>query len=241
MVAIDWVTANGERPAIISMSLGGSGADPAYAASIAAATEAGLTVVVAAGNSNLDSCNYSPAFVEQAITVGATTAINTVAQFSNYGTCNDIFAPGNNVVSAGIDSDSATAIKSGTSMACPHVSGAAALLLELEPTLTRDQIMTSLTVNGADGYIANLRRGDPDLFLWVSSAPAPAPTPSPPEVAGCPPETSTGPDRDGDCKCKYGLYCWEAGSSGCTYSYSATYGYKSRVYFLPSCSDCVCQ
>merc|ERR1712238_472436 len=133
MAAIDWVTVNGVKPSIISMSLGGSGADPFYTKAIGAATAAGITVVVAAGNSNADACNFSPAFAADAITVGATTSTNARASYSNYGNCNNIMAPGSAITSAWDDSDSATKSISGTSMACPHVSGAAALLLEADP------------------------------------------------------------------------------------------------------------
>merc|ERR1719296_615509 len=85
--AIDLTTANGARPAVLSMSLGGRGADPSYTASIGAATDAGVVVVVAAGNSNSDACNFSPAFAAAAITVGSTTISDARSSFSNYGRC----------------------------------------------------------------------------------------------------------------------------------------------------------
>merc|ERR1719436_840788 len=116
--AIDWVTVSGARPAVISMSLGGSGADPGYTTVIDAAVENGVTVVVAAGNSNGDACNFSPAFAANAITVGSTTSTDTRSSFSNYGTCVEFWAPGSGVVSASSSSDTGTRSLSGTSMAC---------------------------------------------------------------------------------------------------------------------------
>merc|ERR1719330_234779 len=113
--AIDWVTVNGVRPAVLSMSLGGRGADPGYTTVIDAATEAGVVVVVAAGNSNSDACNFSPAFTPNAITVGSTTSTDSRSSFSNYGTCVQIWAPGSSVVSASASSDTGTRSLSGTS------------------------------------------------------------------------------------------------------------------------------
>merc|ERR1719203_2104536 len=99
------------------MSLGGNGKDPAYDAAFAAAMEAGVTAVLAA-------CNSSPAFSSNAITVGATDSNNQRASYSNYGKCNDIMAPGSAIVSVSNGGDSGSRALSGTSMACPHVSGA---------------------------------------------------------------------------------------------------------------------
>jgi len=177
MAAIDWVTVNGAMPAVISMSLGGSGADPAYTTSIGAATAAGVVVVVAAGNSNSDSCNFSPAFAADAITVGATTSSNSRASYSNYGKCNDIMAPGSAITSASSSSDTGSRSLSGTSMACPHVSGAAAILLEQKPSLGRAGVMASLEANALTGNIRGLKNGDPDLFLWLGAPQAPTPAP----------------------------------------------------------------
>jgi len=180
--AIDWVTVSGARPAVISMSLGGSGADPGYTTVIDAAVENGVTVVVAAGNSNSDACNFSPAFAANAITVGSTTSTDSRSSFSNYGTCVQIWAPGSSVVSASSSSDTGTRSLSGTSMACPHVSGAAALILGVDPSKNSAKVLQEMMDKAAMGVISDLRTGDTNALLYVGegSAPTPVPTPAPP-------------------------------------------------------------
>jgi subtilisin family serine protease len=172
MVGIDWVASSGKRPAVLSMSLGGSGRDPSYETVIGAAVEAGVVVVVAAGNSNADACRFSPAYTSTAITVGATTTANKRATYSNYGSCVNIMAPGSDIVSASHRSRTGSAKMSGTSMACPHVSGAAALLLAANPSWGADRVLRSMRATGRVGFIAGLKSNDPDVFLWVSGKPA---------------------------------------------------------------------
>merc|ERR1719350_610318 len=106
--ALDWLaagTAKNTRPAVASMSLGGSGTQQAMKEAVDAAVNSGVVVVVAGGNSNSDACNFSPAFVPSAVTVGSTTSTDSRSSFSNYGSCTDIWAPGSSVVSASHTSD----------------------------------------------------------------------------------------------------------------------------------------
>lgn len=126
IAGIDWVIANHIKPAVINMSLGG-GVSTAMNDAVARAHAAGITVVVAAGNSNADACSHSPASAPEAITIGSTTSLDARSSFSNFGTCVDIFAPGSSITSAWIGNDTASNTISGTSMASPHVAGAAAL------------------------------------------------------------------------------------------------------------------
>merc|ERR1719210_3166537 len=143
IAAIDWVTASGTKPSVISMSLGGSGVSEGYTTAIGAASNAGITVVVAAGNENSDACNFSPAFSPLAITVGSYDYARKRSDFSNYGTCVQMWAPGSDIVSAGVSSDTSNAWMSGTSMACPHVSGAAALVLAKNPSFLAPRVLGS--------------------------------------------------------------------------------------------------
>lgn len=116
-----------------NMSLGG-GKSPSLDAAVNAAVDAGLHFAVAAGNDNANSCNYSPAAAENAVTVGASTLSDERAYFSNYGKCNDIFAPGLNIKSTWIGSKYAVNTISGTSMASPHIAGLLAYYLSLQPS-----------------------------------------------------------------------------------------------------------
>jgi len=188
-VAIDWVTVNGDRPAVLSMSLGGSGSDPGYTTVIDAATNAGVTVVVAAGNSNGDACNFSPAFTPNSITVGSTTSTDSRSSFSNYGNCVQIWAPGSSIVSASASSDTGTQTFSGTSMACPHVAGAAALILSADPSKKASAVLAELLDTAYVNIIADLKASDTNALLYVGEGGAPpsptvAPTPPTPAPVG---------------------------------------------------------
>lgn len=122
----------GFKGSTANMSLGG-GKSPTLDRAVNQAVDSGMHFAVAAGNDNADSCNYSPASAEKAVTVGASTLADERAYFSNYGKCNDIFAPGLNILSTWIGSKYAVNTISGTSMASPHVAGLLAYFLSLQP------------------------------------------------------------------------------------------------------------
>merc|ERR550539_1941499 len=183
--ALDWLATNPTRPAVASMSLGGSGTQQAMAEAVRSAVNAGVVVVVAGGNSNSDSCRFSPAFVPEAVTVGSTTSRDARSSFSNYGSCTNIWAPGSSVLSAGHRSDTASATFSGTSMACPHVSGGAALVLEADPSKKSAAVLQELLETAVMNALTGLRSGDTNALLYVGEGgppptPEPVPTPAPP-------------------------------------------------------------
>lgn len=182
IAGMDWVTANHTKPAVANMSLGG-GASSAVDTAVANMTNAGVTVVVAAGNDSSNACNYSPARAASAITTGSTTSSDAMSSFSNYGSCVDIFAPGSSILSVGISSNTATATLSGTSMASPHVAGAAALYLYANPTATPSAVTTALVNNASNNKVSGIPSGVNKLLSTVflnGGTPPPPPPPPPP-------------------------------------------------------------
>ncbi|MEU4453404.1 S8 family peptidase [Nocardioides sp. NPDC023903] len=163
VAGIEWVTENHtDGPAVANMSLGG-GNDAALDAAVQASIADGVTYAVAAGNESSDACGSSPAAVPEAITVGATDNADAAADFSNTGECLDIFAPGVDITSAW--NDGSTNTISGTSMATPHVAGAAALFLEANPSATPADVATGLTGAGVPDVVTNPGTGSPNLLL----------------------------------------------------------------------------
>lgn len=134
----------GFRGSTANMSLGG-GTSKILDQAVNAAVRVGIHFAVAAGNDNADSCNYSPAAAERAVTVGASTLADERAYFSNYGKCNDIFAPGLNIQSTWIGSKYAVNTISGTSMASPHIAGLLAYMLSLQPAHDSGYAVATIT------------------------------------------------------------------------------------------------
>jgi subtilisin family serine protease len=188
---INWVIQNHVKPAVINMSLGG-GFSNASNTAVQNAINAGITVVVSAGNENNDACDKSPASAPEVLTVGSTghnstdkSQFDNRSSFSNYGNCVDIFAPGSFITSADYQGDNLIINKSGTSMAAPHVAGVAARFLQNFPNATPAQVANSLVNDATNGVVVNAGPGSPNKLLFADSVfngtppPAPAPTPAP--------------------------------------------------------------
>ncbi|MFX0593002.1 S8 family serine peptidase [Melissospora conviva] len=169
VAGIDWVTANAKKPAVANMSLGG-GEDPVLDDAVKASIARGVGYVVAAGNDAHDACYYSPARVPAAITVGATDKLDIVLNSSNVGGCLDIFAPGAGITSAWIGSGTAKKSASGTSMAAPHVTGAAAILLAQNPGWSPRQVRDAVVKSGIAGAVFGTF-GSIDRLLHVGAVP----------------------------------------------------------------------
>ncbi|HEX8210655.1 MAG TPA: S8 family peptidase [Longimicrobium sp.] len=165
IAGMDWVAQNRVTPAAANMSLGG-GASQAIDDAIQRMVNAGVTTVVAAGNENQNACNTSPARAVNAITVGATTNTDARASFSNYGSCLDIFAPGNNITSAWHTGDAATNTISGTSMASPHVAGVAALYLQGNPSASPATVANAIVSTATSNKVTSAGTGSPNKLLF---------------------------------------------------------------------------
>lgn len=166
VAGIDWVTQHRIKPAVANMSLGG-GANPTLDQAVANSIKnAGVTYVIAAGNSNLDACNFSPARTPAAITVAASDINDARASFSNFGRCTDLFGPGVNITSAWNTSNTATKVLSGTSMATPHVTGAVALYLQGHPSATPAGTFYGIAATATNGVITNPGVGSTNRLLY---------------------------------------------------------------------------
>jgi subtilisin family serine protease len=143
IAGLEWVASNRTLPAVANVSVL-TAASLAVDEAVDRLVASGVTVVVAAGNNADDACGYSPARTGTAITVAATTAQDLLASFSNDGPCVDLAAPGQDIASSFYSSDFGTMPASGTSMASPHVAGAAALELQSDPAATPSVIMLRL-------------------------------------------------------------------------------------------------
>jgi subtilisin family serine protease len=172
IAGVDWVTEHRVLPAVANLSLGGSFSQ-AFNDAIERSIAAGVVYAIAAGNSAADACATSPGSAPNAITVGATDNTDAFASFSNFGACVKMNAPGVGIVSAWIGSNVATTGASGTSMAAPHVTGAAAVYLQGNPSATPAQVRAALTSAATTNVLGGLPSGTPNLLLYSPAGTSP--------------------------------------------------------------------
>ena len=178
IAGVDWVASNASGPSVANMSLGG-GNSTALDNAVNSAINAGITFVVAAGNDNSDACTGSPNRVPAALTIASSTSSDARSSFSNFGSCIDLFAPGSSITSTW--SNGGTNTISGTSMASPHVAGAAALYLQANPSASPSQVEAAIESAAATNKISSVS-GSPNLLLQTTfgtTTPTPTPTPTP--------------------------------------------------------------
>ncbi|MEU1387918.1 MULTISPECIES: S8 family peptidase [unclassified Nonomuraea] len=170
IAAADWITGHAVRPAVVNMSINGPvsrSEDTAINRSIAA----GVTWVVSSGNKNADACGNSPGDIAAAIVVNNSDSTDTRRSDSNYGSCTDLFAPGTGITSAWKSGDTATNTITGTSMAAPHVTGAAALWLSAHSTASPADVQAALVAAATSGKIRKPGRNTPNLLLHTLAQP----------------------------------------------------------------------
>jgi len=155
--------------AVVNMSLGGA-FDSVLNTAVRTIVNLGVPVVVAAGNDGRDACYASPASEPLAITVGASTEAEEKAGYSNYGSCIDVFAPGSSITAAGIENDSSVSVKSGTSMASPHVAGYAAVFKSMFPSASSAAVASAITGSASVNVLTNLPSGTVNRLLYTALA-----------------------------------------------------------------------
>ena len=175
LAGLEWVRANAVLPAVVNYSIGCSApcSDPTLDNAVTTLVNGGIMWVQAAGNSNQDSCLFSPQKVPVALTIGNMDINDAKAASSSHGACLDVWAPGTNIISAWYTSNTATNTISGTSMASPHVAGSVALYLGLNPNATSAQVHAAIVNNSTPNTITGVPAETPNRMLYTGFMNAP--------------------------------------------------------------------
>jgi subtilisin family serine protease len=213
IAGIDWVKLRRIGPSVANLSLGGGGYQ-AVDDAIANLVASGVTVAVAAGNNSDNACYYSPARAASALTVGASNPYDQQAWFSNWGSCVDLYAPGEGITSAWLYGGTNTI--DGTSMASPHVAGAAALYLQNNPSASPATVGSAIINSATTSRLSGLGTGSPNRLLYtLLTDGGTTPTPLSAYI--------TGPDYIYGA----GSYTWNAVASGGNGTYSYQWQYRA--------------
>ena len=215
VAGVDWVTGHRKLPAVANMSLG-SVANSIFDDFVRESIASGVTYVTSAGNDNSSACNQSPARVSQVITVASTDPNDYRSSWSNYGSCVDIFAPGNSITSAFNTSDYATRVMGGTSMASPHVAGAAALYLSVHPSASPSTVQSALLANSTYGYVKNAS-GSPNRIIYTGFITSSSTTTSDPA-----PTTSDGSTSSSGSSDPTASFTYSCSGTTCTFDASTS-------------------
>ncbi|MGW3327061.1 S8 family peptidase [Streptomyces virginiae] len=165
IAGFDWVARNARQPAVLNASLGGD-RSTAVNNAVTAVSDRGVLPVIAAGNDNRDACQVSPASAARVVTVGATNRFDEETDFSNWGECLDIYAPGQDITSAKLGGGSVAL--NGTSMAAPHVAGVVALYKAEHPNALPAEIHNFLSDKSTKDIIENLSDNSPNQLLFTN-------------------------------------------------------------------------
>ena len=166
--SVDWVLANhpAGAPGVANMSILG-GASSNLDSAARKLVDGGIVVAAGAGNSGADACGFSPAREPSVLTAGATNDSDQRWSSSNYGDCVDLFAPGVSIRSAYHTNDTANVLMTGTSMATPHVAGAAAVLVGAHPDLSTREVNELLLSTTTTGVVKNGGSGSPNRLVYA--------------------------------------------------------------------------
>ncbi|PKV82845.1 S8 family peptidase [Streptomyces sp. TLI_146] len=172
IAAADWITAHAVKPAVVNMSINSGSPISSEDTAIRKSIAAGVTWVVSSGNKNTDACHNSPGDIAEAVVVNNADSSDRRRSDSNYGRCTDLFAPGTGISSAWNSGDSATKSLTGTSMAAPHVTGAAALWLSAHPDARPADVQQRLTDTATRGAVSDAGSGTPNRLLYTGTTTA---------------------------------------------------------------------